>query len=1499
MTPELPDFHPLVTQWFEQLGRPTDIQTKAWPPIAAGHHCLISAPTGSGKTLTAFLWALNRFITGDLDSGHTRILYVSPLKALNNDIRNNLSRPLQELSRRFSAAGLAFPSIRVQTRSGDTEPGERRQMIRRPPEILITTPESLNLLLSSKSGLSLLGNLDTVIVDEVHAVIDNKRGAYLFSAVERLVALSGEFQRIALSATVKPLEEIAGYVAGYRLDTDAADYATRPRYQRRAISIVESTLEKRYRVAIRYPAAIAERPAEKQLWEALAEELLDRVRANRSTLIFVNNRALCEKLTHKINHAAGETLAYAHHGSLSRAIRQAVEQKLKAGELAAIVATASLEMGIDIGTLDEVLLIETAGSMAAAIQRIGRAGHQVGEVSRGVIYPTHAQDFLEAVVLARAVQDRDIEPTRPITCPLDVLAQVIISMTGTATWDIDQLYAHLRAGSVYHPLTREQFDLVITMLAGRYADHRIRELQAKVSIDRLDNTIQARKGALLSLYLSGGVIPNRGYFQLRHAEGSARIGELDEEFVWEAKIGQTFTLGTQYWRIEKITHNDVFVRPGKPGPTPPPFWKAESISRNFYFSERIASFLETANRELQDGTLRERLLEEFTLSPAAATAVTDYLLRQRRHTGCDLPHRHHLLIESVSSLLGYGEANQVVIHTGWGAAVNRPWAMAMEAAWRNQYGEQLEIYTSNESLVLQLPHAVAVESLLTLVTVDRLEQLLRQRLEGSGFFGARFRECAGRALLISKGRFNQRQPLWISRLRSQKLLDTVLKYPDFPILLETWRDCLQDEFDLEHLRQLLLELDSGEIRWSVTRAKTPSPMARNIAWEQVNQYMYMDDSAKADKVSNLRNDLLQDLIFNPTLRPRVGAELCADFQQRRQRLAAGYAPDTDIDLLDWVKERVAIPLPEWQQLLTRIAADHSDGITQTLLGAVEPKLARLQGASAASAVVVARERVPALLRGLYHRDNNYQVLALDRDTAIDTTTLPEVTSGPQDADELASVMMTNWLQFYGPLDAETIGAKLGLENGPLSVILSDLATAGVLVAGELVEDSETVHFCDSDNFEILLHLAKRAARPSFKPLPLQALPLFLARWQHLGGPIDAAATQIDATDSLFQVLQRQACYFAPAALWETELLPARLPDYDPNRLDHILREADLHWLGQPREHLGFCFDSDLDLLQDGDVPADTELERVFPDVLSRHELQHLQQKTDLPGSRLVPKLWQWVWAGRVANDGFAAVRKGIDARFRYPDAEQFAGRSKSAGGRRSLKRGAFSQWRQSSPFVGNWYRLDYPAADADLITVQERNKDRVRILLERYGIVFRELLLHEHPLFQWRAVFRSLRLMELSREVVSGYFFEGIPGPQFVSHAALRALQRQLPADAVYWINAKDPVSFCGSALRGLREQLPKRLDSNHLVYRGTELVLVSQRNGRQLTFKVAPDDPQLPQYLVALRHLLFRASRPLKHIQIDTINDEPARNSAYLDSLAIGFDLVRDYKAVTLYKKV
>ncbi len=1432
-------FHPLIAAWFrERVGVPTDAQGMAWPRIAAGEHVLVTAPTGSGKTLTAFLWALNQLITGEYQTGRCSVLYVSPLKALNNDIQRNLLAPLHELEEVFAEHEQPFPAIRVLTRSGDTPAEERRRMQRRPPEILITTPESLNLLLSSHGGIAMLSTLRAVILDEVHAVISAKRGTHLMTAVERLARLSGEFQRIALSATIRPLELVASFVGGYQRDGE--EYHARP------VALVRSAGCKAYQVQVHFPPEATEGSTE-SIWHPLVRECKEIIGRNRSTLLFTNTRRLAETITWKINADEEALLAYAHHGALSREIRAEVEHKMKAGQLKAIVATSSLEMGIDIGALDEVVLIQAPNSIASAIQRVGRAGHRVGEISRATLLPTHPQDLLASAVLARDIREQNIEAAKVVRCPLDVLAQVIISMTGVETWDIDALFAEIRCSDAFHNLTRAQYELVLNMLAGRYADTRIRELNARLSIDRLDNTVAARPGALQDLYLSGGMIPDRGYFHLRHQEGGGLIGELDEEFVWEASVGQMMTFGTQNWRIERITHNDVFVLPGSPTAKDAPFFRAEELDRDHHFSEQIALFLEEANVRLDDPDFLAELQAEHGLHRDAAEELLDYLHEQRESTGSDLPHRHHLVIEHVGSGPAGHPGSQVIIHTGWGGTVNRPFAMALAAAWDERFQQQLEIFPADEMICLLMTGDISGAELLSLVSSARLEELLRNKLEGSGFFGARFRECAGRALLITRRKFNERMPLWVSRLRSKKLLESVLNYPDFPILLEAWRTCLQDEFDVAALQTLLAECESGAIGWSEVYRETPSPFARSLSWRQINKYMYMDDTPDGRTSSKLRQDLLQEVVFSPGLRPALAPELVARFVAKRQRLAPGYAPQTSRDVLDWVKERLLIPLPEWRQLLAAAQRDEELDEAELLRGAAG-KLAQLHPAAGKVPLIAAVESLPRLcplwgdavkVEGIEMGAGSPLPQGESRFPFRANLDLPlrQGTAGSQDdsADEPLTAILAEWLRFYGPLSPSFLAATLGLSPEQLAPSLEDLLDTQKLIQGALLRDGAEDDFCDSENFEILLRLTRAEAAPNFQPLPAEQLPLFLAQQQ-------GCCTPGEDADDLWERLQRLSGYAARAELWEAEILPARMSRYDGAWLDSLMQEGDMHWLGVDKGKVSFCLDDDLPLLLPvrGDS-AEDELRDLLPDAHARYTLQALAMKTSQRMQELVARLWDGVWRGVISNDSAAALRRGIVNDFQPPKLPEVDERRSRS---RRVARAGLARWTGAAPFAGNWYRLPEPLPFEDALEEEERAKDRARLLLERYGLLFRELLQNELPALQWPSIFRALRLMELSGEVLAGCFFLGIPGLQFISPRAFRSLQRKLPERAVWWVNACDPIACSGLPLDAFRGRLPRRVPGNYLVYRGQQPVLFLLRGGKELQFFVRPGRPRPPALL-------------------------------------------------------
>jgi len=1431
----LAGFEPRLQQWFKAaFDGPTDIQRLAWPVIAAGEHVLVTAPTGSGKTLTAFLWALNQYAAGRWQTGATRVLYISPLKALNNDIQRNLLTPL---------AGLrelgALQNLRVQTRSGDTPQSERQRMLRRPPEILITTPESLMLLLTSSRGRHALSQVATVITDEVHALVDNRRGTLLFTALERLAAIAGDFQRIALSATVRPLEDVAAHVAGRE-----ADSTPRP------MRVLDAGAGKDNSLHIRFPEAARDAAAAgTKIWEALAETFRGIIEANRATLFFVNSRRLAERLTYAINTGLAEPLAYAHHGSLAREIRLEVEERLKQGELKAIVATSSLEMGIDIGELDEVVLIQAPPAIAAALQRIGRAGHRVGESSRGTLFPTFAQDFVEAAALAAAVERRDIEPLTPLHNPLDVLCQIVVSMSASETWPVDELYALLRRSGPYHSLPRAQFDLVIEMLAGRYEGSRVRELKARLTYDRIRQTVQAKHSAVLALYNAGGVIPDRGYFQIRHADSGAVIGELDEEFVWEATTGQVFSLGTQNWQIHHITHNDVLVRPTDRASSAPPFWRAESRSRSFHYSRHIATFLETAEAAFTGGdhtALQRELTGRRGFDAIAADELVGYLQRQRDATGTALPHAGHLLAEQVLSAPGGYRSSDglahLVLHTFWGGRVNRPWALALGAALR-QAGIEADVHADDNALAIQCREPLQAERILALVTEANLAGLLRQSLEGSGLFGARFREAAGRSLLLSRQRFNARLPLWLSRLQAKKLLSAVRSFSDFPVLLETWRSCLNDEFDLDALKACLAALEDGEIAVSTCTTQSPSPFAANLTFDLISPHMYATDRPEHPEASALSDDLIAGAVYNAELRPRISAEAVAEFEAKRQRTAPGYAPETADDWADWVKERILLPANEAPAEL-----DHGDVVAVHKAGR----------------------------RWLTHRELLHGLDASGVLDGADWTADAVPVADPRSAEQFA----LEFLSFYGPLTAADIHALLPVV--PHAVLEQD----ETLVRGPLLENDDSTRYCDPDNFAALLRLQRARRRPRLEPRPALDLPACIAAWQGFAAEPAVDRRPNDPPSAALETcLEPLRGLDAPAALWLDDLPAARLPGYQPAQLDQAVSELGMHWMGSGKGRIRLGFPEDLALLGDGDASADTarSISTLFADPEARYGFLQLAERQNAPLTEFNEHWWNAVWAGRVAADSLAPLRQGVQRDFRL-GSDALPARSRSRAGRPRLPRYARSGY--ADPWAGTWYLRPVQDAAGDRLDELEDAKERARLLLDRYGLVCREIANREGSMLRWAALFRALRIMELGGEVTAGYFFHGLSGPQFAPPAMLTVLQSERPRPGVFWCNALDPVSPCGLGLDW--PELPQRRIGNYLAFSDGALALVAENLGKRLTFYLPPDHPDCARAAALLGFLLARQRR----LVIDSVNGERVPDSDYRPVLETVGRLVSDHRA-------
>ena len=1427
-------FHPIIVQWFKSTyARPTDIQNRAWPLIANNDHVLITAPTGSGKTMAAFLWAIQQLLTGQWDSGHLRVLYISPLKALNNDVQVNLLSPLHQLQKQFPKA----PEIRVQTRSGDTPSYERQRMIRKPPEILIITPEGLNLMISSKKARQIFSGLVTVIIDEIHAVASSKRGTHLITAVDRLVGISGEFQRIGISATVRPLQTVADFMGGFRLlDRDV--------YEKRKVRLVTSPRPKQTQVQVHFPENARERMQHQSWWPALIQLFVDVINQNRSTLFFCNSRRMTEKVTRLINESCNDQVAYSHHGSLSKEMRQVVEQKLKDGDLKAIVATGSLELGIDIGTLDEIVLVQTPFQISSAIQRLGRAGHSIDEISRARIIPTHGRDFLNAAIMARAMTDKDIEPVTIPMQPLDVLAQIIISMSGTQKWDIGDLFSFIKTSYPYHQLTRQSYDLVLDMLAGRYDNTRIRELRQRVSIDKIDHTISAKEGALRMLYISGGTIPDRGYFDLRLKDSMAKIGELDEEFVWERSIGETFVFGTQVWQIQSIDHQNVIVTPSaQSGMTP--FWRAESIGRDFYFSEQVGLFLEKWNPFIEIKKTNDLFLDElrtkYFMDECAATGLIDFLKRQKQTTQADLPHRHHLLVEHFSDPMNQTDSKQVILHTLWGGKINQPFAIALSQAWEETHAYPLHVFFDDDCIILNLPHEFNAKDIFQHVTSDNMKSLLRKKLEKTGVFGARFRENAAIALLLPVKFFNKRMPLWLNRLRAKKLLESVLSFDDFPILAETWRTCYQDNFDIDHLTMLLDEIRQGLIHVTETVTRIPSPFTSNVLWQHVNKVMYEDDTPSGGNISKLRQDLLNEIVYSSELRPKIPKAIIDEFTQKRQQTYAGYSPSNAEDLLDLLKDRWLIPEHEWSDILQAMHRDHQIN-DRDIKHSLKQKMMHIQLPQADISVVIALENESYVQKALTSNDNLKQLLE-------------------------------NWLAYYGPVSCSFISKIFGKPDQQLRLLLNELIASQQIVYDFFIDKQKEKTFCDAKNLEILLRMMRQKNRPEFKPFNISYLPLFLACWHKMDQPGNNI-------DSLQSSLDQLIGYPGKAEQWETDFLPSRINPYYLSWMDNLCAESDLMWIGNAKQTLIFCFESEISIfLATND---NIELSHIFPDQTGRYRLLELCNHADMSSQEMATMLWSLFFKGIVSTDQFLSIRRGIQTHFKPQDVQT----QKRKPGRRT----GFNRWKSTRPFSGNWYIIQHASSEIDLLEKASIKKDQIRQLLNRYGILFRELIMFELQDLQWSNIFKTLKLMELSGEILSGCFFQDIPGIQFISHNAFRKLNKGCPTNVIYWLNATDPISMCGIDLQYFKKDLPARRSSTHLVYHDTNVVLISKKNGKNLEFRCSPDAPSLQKYVSFFKILKGRQFKPVTNIIIERVNEKPVCESPYLEALlCYGFE--QDYQ--------
>ncbi|HEV2723333.1 MAG TPA: DEAD/DEAH box helicase [Thermoleophilaceae bacterium] len=1149
MSPDpLLSFTGQVRDWFNRsFERPTEAQVKAWPAIAGGEHVLVSAPTGSGKTLAAFLWGLDRLAANPLPEGerHTRLVYISPLKALSYDVEKNLRAPLTGIG----------GDITVAIRTGDTPQKERQAMLRKPPDVLITTPESLYLMLTSRAREILTG-VEWAIVDEIHAVARTKRGAHLALTLERLEHLSEHpVQRIGLSATQRPLEEVGRFLVGAGRACRVVDTGVRKPLDLEIHVPVEDMREPQGGVAPEALESVEDSSATRRsIWPAIYPELLDLVQSHRSTIIFVNARRGAERLAMRLNELAADrsgaetaggaqrdrpaggaesdrrsgehrtdaiTIARAHHGSLAREERLVVEDLLKSGELPCLVATSSLELGIDMGAVDLVVQVESPKSVTAGLQRIGRAGHNVGDVSKGRIFPKFRADLLECAVVAKRMHSGEIESTVVPRNPLDVLAQQVVAMVATGDdWAVPELHELVRRAYPYAELSRELLDSVLDMLDGRYPSDEFAELRPRIVWDRVQDTIRARRGALQLAVTNAGTIPDRGLYGV-HLPDGRRVGELDEEMVYEARPGQTFLLGASTWRIEEITRDRVIVTPAPGAPGAIPFWRGDGVGRPVELGRAIGEF----SRWAVDRQPAE-LAADYDLDERAAGNLVSYLREQREATRV-VPSDRTIVVERFRDEIGDW---RLCVLSPFGGRVHAAWGLALSARIRDEFGLESDAIWSDDGIIVHLPDVDShgdsgpPGAELVLVDPDAVEDMVVRELSSSALYGARFRENAARALLLPRAYPGRRTPLWQQRLKAQSLLEVAKGYGQFPIVLETYRECLRDVLDVPGLQELLRGLHTRELSLVEAETQRASPFASSLLFDYVATYMYEGDTPNAERRAaalSLDRDLLRELLGQEELRELIDRaaleEVEADLQRRSDRTRAANS-DSLHDVLRAVGD-----------LTVKEAQDRCLGEVSA-----ERMLAELETERRAVQMRIGGERryVAAEDAGLFR----------DAFGAVPPGGLPEAFLGEVE-DALARIVR-RYARTHGPFATGELSARYGTDAGP---ILREIEREGGVVRGELRPGGTEREWCDTDVLRRLRRASLASLRKEVEPAEQRALARFLPSWQGVDGSPPGGA----GVDRLREVLVGlQGLTLAPE-VWERDVLPRRAGAYSPAWIDQL------------------------------------------------------------------------------------------------------------------------------------------------------------------------------------------------------------------------------------------------------------------------------------------------------------------------------------------------------------
>ncbi|HSM36824.1 MAG TPA: crosslink repair DNA glycosylase YcaQ family protein [Longimicrobiales bacterium] len=1490
--------------WFgEAFTAPTRAQRDGWPPIARGASTLLLAPTGSGKTLAAFLAAIDRLMFGPAASAEdgVRVLYVSPLKALGVDVERNLRAPLAGIRAVADRIGEPYALPRVGVRTGDTTSSERRELVARPPEILITTPESLYLMLTSRARETLRG-VETIILDEIHAVAATKRGSHLALSVERLERLrsaDAPLQRIGLSATQRPLEEVARFLGG--LDGDG---------EPRPVEIVDASEPKVFDVKVEVPvedmARLGEEldeissgpaaagPARASIWPSIHPRLLELIRAHRSTLIFVNSRRLAERLSLALNELAEEEVALAHHGSISTAARADIEDRLKRGELPALVATSTLELGIDMGAIDLVIQIESPPSVASGIQRLGRAGHQVGATSRGVIFPKYRLDLLACTAVARHIREGRVEPIAYPRNPLDVLAQQLVAIVSQGDVGVDELYALVRGAAPFEELPRGSFEGVLDMLSGRYPSDDFRDLRPRLTWDRVGGRLSARRGARMVAVTSGGTIPDRGLYGvfLAGSEPPVRVGELDEEMVFETREGDVFLLGASSWRVESIDTDRVLVSPAPGEPGRMPFWRGDGPGRSAEFGRVIGALardLATTPAERAEATL----VEDAGLDARAARNLVSLVRDQQDATGA-VPSDQVIVLERFVDQVG---DEMVAILTPFGRRVHAPWAMAVAATLRRERGLEVDTLWADDGILFRLSAGDdPPEADVFLPDADAVRDLVLDELGGSALFAARFRENAARALLLPRRAPGRRTPLWVQRRRSADLLQVVSRHPDFPIVLETYRECVTDVFDLRALEDLLRGVAERRLRFHAAETRAPSPVAASLMFGYVANFLYEGDAPLAERRAQaltLDHAQLLALLGEPELRDLLDADAVAEVALRVARLD-GRRPLRDADdLHDLLLDLGDLALDE---IVDRVGSAPGRPAGPEDAEAATRWLDELE-----SARRVARVRVASEERWIAAEDAARYRDALG---TVPPQGLPSAILEPVDAP--LEDLVSRYARTHGPFAAASAATRLGLGVAPVTRALAALAERGRVVHGHFLPGGSGREWVDAGVLRQIKRRSLAALRAEVEPVEPPALARFAVAWHGL----DRSRGGIDA---LLEVVERLQGAGLPASDLESAILPARLRGYDPRDLDELCAAGDVLWrgvapLGQSDGRVALYLYEHYRLLTPGPGDVGGDLARTILSIMQERGAVFFADLAAATGAfvgDLLPALWDLVWAGWVSNDTLAPLRslKRTEARRR---------RRGRITRRRAAPPGAEGRWsllpdaraaleNPRDPLEGA--RADGadgggpPPARPDVwspASPTERAAALASQLLVRHGVVTRETALAEALPGGFSGVYPVLKSMEEAGRIRRGYFIEGLGGAQFALAGAedrLRAY-RDDPAEPgePRLLAATDPANPYGAALpwpEGRGAARPRRAAGAQVVLHAGRLVGFVSPSGRRVLTFVAEGGREEERALDALADALagLAEARGRSFTILRTVDGVPPGDSVLADRLReLGF---------------